>query len=182
MNQLARVQLDVIGTFSCEVSAGSNTASAKFCVINGEGDPLLGNDTATSLGVLKIGIGVAAVSANPTTIGGLLQQKYPNVFSGVGKLKDRAVQLHIDPSVTLVAQPMLRTPFSMRSKLEEKIKELIELDIIEPSQEPTLCLGVTSVFALTCEGLTRQYGGPDTLSLLLRDYSEHTWQQGIFQT
>ena len=138
MNQLARVPLDVIGTFSCEVSAGSNTASAKFCVINGEGDPLLGNDTATSLGVLKIGIGVAAVSANPTTIGGILQQKYPNVFSGVGKLKDRAVQLHIDPSVTLVAQPMLRTPFSVRSKLEEKIKELIELDIIEPLQEPTL--------------------------------------------
>ena len=116
MNQLARVPLDVIGTFSCEVSAGSNTASAKFCVINGEGDPLLGNDTATSLGVLKIGIGVAAVSANPTTIGELLQQKYPNVFSGVGKLKDRAVQLHIDPSVTLVAQPMLRTPFSVRRK------------------------------------------------------------------
>ena len=133
----SQTPLDVIGTFSCEVSAGSNTASAKFCVINGEGDPLLGKDTATSLGVLKIGIGIAAVSADPKTIGGILQQKYPNVFSGVGKLKDRAVQLHIDPSVTPVAQPMRRTPFSMRSKLEEKIKELIELDIIEPAQGPT---------------------------------------------
>ena len=133
----SQTPLDVIGTFSCEVSAGSNTASAKFCVINGEGDPLLGKDTATSLGVLKIGIGIAAVSADPKTIGGILQQKYPNVFSGVGKLKDRAVQLHIDPNVTPVAQPMRRTPFSMRSKLEEKIKELIELDIIEPAQGPT---------------------------------------------
>ena len=99
----SQTPLDVIGTFSCEVSAGSNTASAKFCVINGEGDPLLGKDTATSLGVLKIGIGIAAVSADPKTIGGILQQKYPNVFSGVGKLKDRAVQLHIDPNVTPVA-------------------------------------------------------------------------------
>ena len=35
------------------------------------------------------------------------------------------------------ASSIRRTPFSMRSKLEEKIKELIELDIIEPAQGPT---------------------------------------------
>ena len=115
----------MIGTFFCEVSAGSNTARANFCVINGEGDPLLGKDTATSLGVLKIGIGIAAVSTDPKTIGGILQQKYPNVFSGVGKLKDQEVQLHIYPKVKPVAKPMWRTLFSMRSKLEEKIKELM---------------------------------------------------------
>ena len=51
--------------------------------------------------------------------------------------RDRAVQLHIDPDVKPVAQPMRRTPLSMRSKLEEKIKELIELDIIEPAQGPS---------------------------------------------
>ena len=65
----------------------------------------------------------------------------------------------------------------MRPKLEEKIKELIELDtieldIIEPAQGPTpwvnpiivvvLKSGVTSIFALTCKGQTRQYGEPDT--------------------
>ena len=115
----------MIGTFFCEVSAGSNTARANFCVINGEGDPLLGKDTATSLGILKIGIGIAAVSTDPKTIGGILQQKYPNVFSGVGKLKDQEVQLHIYPKVKPVAKPMWRTLFSMRSKLEEKIKELM---------------------------------------------------------
>ena len=115
----------MIGTFFCKVSVGSNTARANFCVINGEGDPLLGKDTATSLGVLKIGIGIAAVSADPKTIGGILQQKYPNVFSGVGKLKDQEVQLHIYSKVKPVAKPMWRTLFSMRSKLEEKIKELM---------------------------------------------------------
>ena len=132
----SQTPLDMIGTFSCEVSAGSNIDSAKFCVINGEGDPLLVKNTAASQGVLKIGLGIAAVSADPKTTGGVLQQKYPNVFSGVGKLKDRAVKLHIDPNVKPVAQPMRRTPFSMRPKLEEKIKEHIELDITEPAQEP----------------------------------------------
>ena len=82
----SQTALDVIRTFSHEVSAESNTASAMFCVINGEGDPLVGNDNAASLGVLEIGIGIAAVSADPKNIGGILQQKYPNVSSGVGDL------------------------------------------------------------------------------------------------
>ena len=59
------------------------------------------------------------------------------MFSGVGKLKDRTVQLHIDPNVKPVAQPIRRTPFSLRSKVEEKVKELIDLDIIEPAAGPT---------------------------------------------
>ncbi|KAK3722797.1 hypothetical protein QZH41_007484 [Actinostola sp. cb2023] len=52
-------------------------------------------------------------------------------------LKGRAVQLHIDPNVKPVAQPIRRTPFSLRSKVEEKIKELIDMDIIEPVAGPT---------------------------------------------
>ena len=133
----SQTPLDVVGTFSCEVSAGKNTANAEFCVIKGKGDPLLGRNTATSLGVLKIGIDIAAVGTSSQTIGEALQEKYPEVFSGVGKLKDRTVQLHIDPNVKPVAQPIRRTPFSLRSKVEEKVKELIDLDIIEPAAGPT---------------------------------------------
>ena len=129
--------LDVIGTFSCEVSTGRNTVSAKFFVISGEGDPLLGRDTATKLGMLKIGIDIAAVNIDSKNIGEFLQEKYPEVFSGVGKLKDRAVQLHIDPNVRPVAQLIRRTPFSLRPKVEEKIQELTDLDIKEPAQGPT---------------------------------------------
>ena len=73
-------------------------------MISGEGDPLLWKDTATSLGILKIGIGIAAVTADPKTTGGILQQKYPNVFSSIGKLKDLAVQLHVDHNVMPAAQ------------------------------------------------------------------------------
>ena len=58
-------------------------------------------------------------------------------FSGVGKLKDRAVQLHIDPNVKPVVQPIRRTPFSLRSKVEEKNQELVNLDIIEPATGPS---------------------------------------------
>ena len=91
----------------------------------------------SKLGVLKIGIDIAAVNIDSKNIGEFLQEKYPEVFSGVGKLKDRAVQLHIDPNVRPVAQPIRRTPFSLRPKVEEKIQELTDLDIIEPAQGRT---------------------------------------------
>ena len=83
----SQTPLDVVGTFSCEVSPGRNTVNAEFCVIYGKGDPLLGRNTATSLGMLKIGIDIAAVNASSQTIGEALQEKYREVFSGVGKLK-----------------------------------------------------------------------------------------------
>ena len=80
---------------------------------------------------------MAAVHASSKNIGDILQEKYPTVFNGIGKLKGRAVKLHIDPSVKPVAQTIRRTPFSFRSTVEEKIQELVDLDIIEPAQGPT---------------------------------------------
>ena len=132
----SQTPLDVIGTFCCKVVAGGNSVNAEFCVIDGEGDPLLGKETATNLGVLKIGIEVATVYASSKNIGEILQAKHPEVFNGFGKLKGRAVRLHIDPNVKPVAQPIRRTPFSLRSKVEAKIQELVDLDIIEPAQGP----------------------------------------------
>lgn len=62
---------------------------------NGE-DPLLGKETATNFEVLKIRIEVAAVHASSKNFGEILQEKYPKVFNGIGKLKGQAVKLHID--------------------------------------------------------------------------------------
>ena len=77
-----------------------------------------------SLGVLKMGVHVAAVNTGSKNIGEVLQDKYPQVFKGIGKLKGLTVQLHNDPDVKPVAQPIHRTPFSLRSKVEEKLRNL----------------------------------------------------------
>ena len=121
-------------------------------MISGEGEPLLGRETAISLGVLKIGIEVVAVYASSDNIGEILWENHPEFFNGFGKLKGRVVKLHIDPNITQVAQPIRRTPLSLRSKVEAKIQELIDLDIIEPVQSPTPWVnpvgqGGTSAFA-----------------------------------
>ena len=79
-------------------------------MINGNGESLLGRETAMSLGVLKMGVHVAAVNTGSKNIGEVLQDKYPQVFKGIGKLKGLTVQLYNDPDVKPVAQLIRRTP------------------------------------------------------------------------
>ena len=62
---------------------------------------------------------------------------YKGVFDGVGKLKDYQVKLHVNPDVPPVAQPVRRTPFSLRDKVKKKVEELVNMDIIEPVEGPT---------------------------------------------
>lgn len=64
----------------------------------------------------------------------MLRMQYSEVFNGVGKLKTKQVKLHIDPEVEPVAQLLRRTPFNLRKKVEDKIKELVEMDILEESK------------------------------------------------
>ena len=61
-----------------------------------------------------------------------LKQQCPAVFSGVGKLNTKQVSLHIDPNMTPVAQPLRRSPFNLRERLESNIESLLALDIIVP--------------------------------------------------
>ena len=67
----------------CEVSNGKGKGKAEFLVIKGKGVPLLCKDTAMKLGVLRIGVDIATVAETKQT----LPQQFPEVFSGIGKLK-----------------------------------------------------------------------------------------------
>ena len=74
--------------------------------------------------------------STPNTVEGIVS-KYPSVFSGVGKLKNFQVKIHIDPTVTPVIQPLRRLPYHTRAKVSEELDRLLKLDIIEPVEGPT---------------------------------------------
>ena len=57
--------------------------------------------------------------------------QYPEVFQGVGKLKNYQESLHIDDSVKPIAQPIRRLPFGLWEKVDSKLNELLREDIIE---------------------------------------------------
>lgn len=59
-----------------------------------------------------------------------LKEKFPKVFQGLGKLKGYQLKFHIDQDIHPVAQPVLRIPFSRRDKVNEKLEDLLEFDVI----------------------------------------------------
>jgi len=127
--------LDVHSSFDALVIAGKRQVNAEFVVINDKAQPsLLGLETASAVGVLKIGLDVNNVSALSYEE---MLKPYDELFSGLGKMKGLEVKIAVDDSIPPVAQRYSRIPFGLRAKVEEKLKELVDLDIIELVTEPT---------------------------------------------
>ena len=67
-----------------------------------------------------------------------LLQKFPAVFSDkIGKIKDYQLELNIDSTVQPVVQNSRPTPLHYRAKVEAKLKQLEDQDIIEQVTGPT---------------------------------------------
>ena len=102
---------------------------------------LLGYSIATDLGILRVRQADTVNTGNCNTVDesfvGRIKAIYPSVFQGIGKLKNYQLKLHIDPSVTPVVQKVRRVPFSLKDKVNAKVNELLEQDIIERIQGPT---------------------------------------------
>ena len=129
--------LETLGSFKEEMRIAGHSKKekpvmAEILVIKTKGPALLGRDTAIKLGVLRIGPQVNAVNSIDSIVA-----RYPECFEGFGKLKDFQAKIHIDPNVKPIAQPMRRIPYHLRSKVEAKLQELEQLDIIEKVEGPT---------------------------------------------
>ena len=64
-----------------------------------------------------------------------LRAQYPEVFDGIGQLKDHEQKLHIDPTVPPVSQTGRRTPFHLRKQPDVWLDDYVTKDIIEPVQD-----------------------------------------------
>ena len=123
--------LDTLGKFEASVNLARKDVTPEFIVICNEGRPIMGRKTAMELDVLRLGPQANAVSTPD------LVDKYKACFEGVGKLTDYQVKIHVNREVNPVAQHPRRVPFSLREKVESKLHELEQLDIIEKVKGPT---------------------------------------------
>ena len=128
--------LPTLGTFTADVTRAGmeNGSKADFVVVKGDGRTLLGRETAEVLSLLRIG----PLQANCVASGqmnGDIREKYKHLFSGVGLLKGYELKLHVDESVKPVVQHVRRIPFGLHEKVDAKLDELLELDIIEEVPE-----------------------------------------------
>ncbi|XP_015754060.1 PREDICTED: uncharacterized protein LOC107333722 [Acropora digitifera] len=107
-------ELNEVGQIQVELSVGTKKVNSQF-VVTTSGRCLLGHITSRDLGLLRIGLGASSELAECNVVSkdlaSALQTKYPKVFSGIGKLKEYRLKLHVDPGITPVAQKPRRVPF-----------------------------------------------------------------------
>lgn len=108
------------------------SATAELVCIEGKSPPLLGKQTATDLNILKF---ERVNNLDDKTA--KLEEKFPGITDGIGKLKGEAVKLHIDSSVPPVARKHIRVPFHLRDKVAKEIERLEKAEIIEKVSGPT---------------------------------------------
>ncbi|CAB3979614.1 Hypothetical predicted protein, partial [Paramuricea clavata] len=133
--------IEVLGTFKSDIFCKDSRVSCvdEFTVVEGPGKVLLGKNTAEKLNVLRVGpprspqVYLDAYEGSDKDI----MNDFKEIFSGVGKLKDFQMKLHIKDDVKPVAQPVRRLLFGLRAKVDKKLKELLEDIIEEVPSRPT---------------------------------------------
>ena len=91
--------IPVLGCFTAKVKlTHSDETEGEFIVIDGRGQPLLGRETATALGVLKLGLNSIRKS---------MIDEFPECFKGAGKLHDYKVKSHMKEDVKPILQDVM---------------------------------------------------------------------------
>ncbi|XP_064598760.1 uncharacterized protein LOC135465450 [Liolophura sinensis] len=126
--------LKTVGAFVADICVEDRQIAAEFVVTEGQGQPLLGKDSAEQLGVLRLGHEVNTVQTQSDSN---IVEEFRDCFTGFGKLRDFQLRIHIDQTVRPVAQEVRRVPFHLRDNLENKLNVLEKLDIIERVEGPT---------------------------------------------
>ena len=131
--------LKLAGQFTVPTSINGKTIPTTFVVIDGPGDILLGKTSSELFGAIHFDttLHTNSVTNEDQAFRLSLQQHFPAVFEGVGKLRGHQTTIHIDPTVTPVAQRPRRVPFALRPKVRDHLKDLMEKDIIEKVDGPS---------------------------------------------
>ena len=128
--------IPTLGTIFVKVVSTRSKAEcqADFVVIKGAGRTLLGREMAGTLGLLHGGsLRVNSVVCEYSEDD--IRRRYQDLFTGIGLLKDYELKLHVDKSVKRVAQPVRRIPFGLHEKVDEKLDELLQAEVIEEIPE-----------------------------------------------
>ena len=134
------------GKFQTTVESRKKITVATIYVTAENGGCLLSGTTAQELGLISLHLNTMqipkpsndeAVKKVPVNDKGVqnIIRNHSSVFQGVGKLKDRKIQLIVDKSAKPVAQQQGRIPFHLREKVDAELNRLQQEDIIEKVPE-----------------------------------------------
>ena len=133
------------GFYEGTVMHGQAVANIKMYVVDQQLEMLLSGRVCEALGIIKFNSEPAFENAEELIRRtGTSQdehtakviQRFPNVFTGIGKLKDHTIHIHIDESVPPIAAPARPIPFHLRERFDNEIMKMQEAGIIENHEGP----------------------------------------------
>lgn len=98
-------KLNVLGSLDLNTEKNNKITVGRFFVVRGSNGVLLSYDTSCDMQLVQITQNVQTKSK--------FEDKYPNIYNGIGKLKNKTLKLHINQDVKPVAQSNRRTPFHL---------------------------------------------------------------------
>ena len=143
------------GKFDTTIESQNKFAVATIYVTEDDGGCLLSAETAQDLGLVRFHLDALQedkmrTNTSPDHVLKDLKNpqdpkitailtKHQELFHGLGKLKNKEIELCVDRAIPPVAQQQRRIPFHLREKVELELKHLEAQDIIEkvPANEQT---------------------------------------------
>jgi hypothetical protein len=133
--------LTVLGRFEASVLLDKKTYEIAFYVIDCDGTPLLGKQTARELGVLLMGYPLRELREDEVVSSEnfklQLKQQFPVVFTGIGRLKGFEIRLKINPAIRPVMQPTIRYALHLVDDIKTALESKLAAGIIERVEEPS---------------------------------------------
>src|SRR6218665_3719646 len=122
--------LPVLGKLTLTVTHKSYRQRADFYVVTGTCGSILSWETSNQLHLINV--------VNRVTISSpKLLDEFQDIFTGLGKLKNFQVKLHINNTVAPTAQPHRRIPFLLRKQVEAQLEADLQLGVIEKVEGAT---------------------------------------------
>ncbi len=139
----ATKSLEILGQFESSVETDKIITVANFYVAKHSTGNLMTCKTAEELSFIKVNVNKVESETtdqfnkeSPEYVKHL-QNKYKDVFKGLGQLKDFEVTLHENSDVKPIVQQQGRIPFHVREKVTKELEKLEAAGIIEPVEGPT---------------------------------------------
>ena len=123
--------MPIKGKCTCTAETDSKVTTADFRVVSGNTETNISYQTAVQLQIIPT---ICALSENEYEV---MRNKYPQVFHGLGKLKDRKIKFHTDENVVPVAQSPRLIPFHVWDQVAKELERLEKMDIIKKVAGPT---------------------------------------------
>ena len=136
--------IPTLGESTCAVSVGKRTVPVKWHIIDEECEPVLAGKMAVQLGLINLSaksdihMPINMIKGeNKKNIQDIIA-KYPENFTGLGKLKDHVVKLHLKDNAKPIAEPPRRVPYHLESRVKDVLDDMLQNQVIEehPSGEP----------------------------------------------